>query len=63
MSGKDLANMLDVDAVGEMWKNEENAYNHIARLPYDNRARMVLYGNKYIKTKVLKGDFLISKER
>ena len=50
MSEKDLANMLDVDTVDKMWKKRRmNAYSHIARLPYDNRARIVLFGKQIHK--------------
>ena len=45
LSEKDLANMLQVDSIEDIWrKRRMNAYSHIARLPYKNPARITLFG-------------------
>ena len=42
---KDLSEILGIYTVDKIWRKRRiNAYSHIARLPYDNPARVVLLG-------------------
>ena len=47
ISEKELLDIMNMEPIEELWrKRRRNAYSHIARLPYDNPARIVLFGNR-----------------
>ena len=54
----DLTDLLGVKTIHEQWKRKRlNAVSHIASLPYDNPARIVLFGSPIFRTKVKKRRF------
>ena len=47
-----LVKILNVDTLKEMWrKRRMRAISHIARLPYDNPARITMFGHPIIRKK------------
>ena len=45
MTESDLTKILNVNSVETLWKKRRiTSYSHIARLPFDNPARIILYG-------------------
>ena len=49
MTESDLIKILNVKSIESLWKKKRiTSYSHIARLPFDNPARIILYG-RYTK--------------
>ena len=45
------------DSISDTWKKRMNSYNHIARLPYENPARIRLFGKMIHHNRSFKRSF------
>ena len=56
---KDLIEILDRELIEDTWRKRRlNAYSHMARLPYDNPARIVAFGTLVCETSGRKRKFV-----